>query len=135
MLKCSNVQMFKCSNVQIFKCQMSIRLNFFRSVPPEFLRSFSKSKVLMPWQVGCSLSSSKLLLHLFDEIKTIFARYFFSHNAIIYLIYKHVYNFIALLNSIAALYIFSSLWTSTLKDVIKSCDMTILVKDNKLHKP
>ena len=45
MFKCSNVQMLKCSNVQIFKCsnvkcQMSIRLNFCRSVPPELLRSF-----------------------------------------------------------------------------------------------
>ena len=41
---CSNVQTFKCSNVKFqmsnIKCQMSIRLNFCRSVPPEFLRSF-----------------------------------------------------------------------------------------------
>ena len=35
--------MSKYSNVQMFKCQMSIRLNFCRSVPPEFLRSFFKS--------------------------------------------------------------------------------------------
>ena len=44
MFKCSNVQMFKCSNFQMFKCsnlqmskvkcQMSIRLNFCRSVLP-----------------------------------------------------------------------------------------------------
>ena len=48
LLKCSNapmfkyakVQMFKFSNFQMFTCQMSIRLNFCRSVPPEFLRSF-----------------------------------------------------------------------------------------------
>ena len=42
MFKCSNIQMFKCSNVQMskIKCQMSIRLNFCRGVPPEFLRSF-----------------------------------------------------------------------------------------------
>ena len=50
MLKCSNVQMFKCSNVRKFKssnvqmsnikCQMSIMLNFCRSVSPEFLRLF-----------------------------------------------------------------------------------------------
>ena len=34
--------MFKCSNVQMSKVkyQMSIRLSFCRSVPPEFLRSF-----------------------------------------------------------------------------------------------
>ena len=44
MFKCSSVQVFrcsdvlknKCSNVQMFKCQMSIRLNFCRSVPTEF---------------------------------------------------------------------------------------------------
>ena len=47
MLKCSKVQMLKCSNVQMFKClnvkyQMSVRLNFCRSVPPEFLWSFFK---------------------------------------------------------------------------------------------
>ena len=40
MFQCSNTQMFKCSNVQMFKCQMSIRLNFCRSVPTEFFRSF-----------------------------------------------------------------------------------------------
>ena len=44
-LKCSNVQMFKYSNVQIFKCsnvkfKMSVRLNFCRRIPPEFLQSF-----------------------------------------------------------------------------------------------
>ena len=47
MFKCFNVQMFKCSNVQMFKCpnvQISIRLNFGRSVPPEFLRSFLKGQ-------------------------------------------------------------------------------------------
>ena len=47
MFKCSKVQMFKFSNVQMFKCwkfqmskvkcQMSIRLNFCQSLPPEFL--------------------------------------------------------------------------------------------------
>ena len=42
MFRCSNVQMFKCSNVQMsnIKCQISLRLNFGRSVPPEFLQSF-----------------------------------------------------------------------------------------------
>ena len=47
MFKWSNDQMIKWSNVQMFKCQMSnikcqslIRLNFCRSVLPEFLRSF-----------------------------------------------------------------------------------------------
>ena len=42
MFKRSNVQIIKCSNVQISKVkyQMSIRLNFCRCVPPEFLRSF-----------------------------------------------------------------------------------------------
>ena len=45
MFQCSNVKKFKCSNVQMIKysnikCQMSIRLNFCWSVPPEFLRSF-----------------------------------------------------------------------------------------------
>ena len=39
---CLNVQLFKCSNVQMLnvKCNMSIRLNFCRSVLPEFLWSF-----------------------------------------------------------------------------------------------
>ena len=50
----SNVQMFKCLNVQMFKCsnfpssnvQMSVRLNFCRSVPSEYLRSvFSSSNI------------------------------------------------------------------------------------------
>ena len=44
MFKCSDAQMFKCSNVQMFEwskeCQISIRLNFCRSVPLEFLHSF-----------------------------------------------------------------------------------------------
>ena len=47
MFQCSYVRMFKCLNIQMLKCQMSnikcqmpIRLNFCRSVPPEFLRSF-----------------------------------------------------------------------------------------------
>ena len=47
MFQCSNVPMFQSSNVPMFHCsksnikyQMSIRLNFCRSVLPEFLRSF-----------------------------------------------------------------------------------------------
>ena len=59
MFKCFNVQMFRCSNVQMFKCsnvqmsnikwKMSIRLNFCRSVPPEFLRSFLASLDMGWW--------------------------------------------------------------------------------------
>ena len=44
MLLFSNVQMFRCLNV---KCQISIRLNFCRSVPPEFLRSFLSKWAVM----------------------------------------------------------------------------------------
>ena len=50
MFQCSNVPMFQCSNVQIIKCsnfqmfEYQI-LNFCRSVPPEFLRSFFSSSL------------------------------------------------------------------------------------------
>ena len=39
------MQMFKCQMLN-FKCQMSIRLHFCRSVPPEFLWSFLARQLL-----------------------------------------------------------------------------------------
>ena len=70
MLKCSNLQMVKYSNVkkfnylnvnfQMFKCKMSIRLNFCRIVPQEFLQSFLSLKEIFPrkqpWKSKSSLS-------------------------------------------------------------------------------
>ena len=49
MFKCSNFQMFRCSDFQILnvKCQISLRLNFCRSVPLEFLRSFLSKWAVM----------------------------------------------------------------------------------------
>ena len=56
MFKCSNFQMFWCSYFQILnvKCQISLRLNFCRSVPLEFLRSFFDKKSFYYSWGGCS---------------------------------------------------------------------------------
>ena len=72
MFKCSNVQMFKCSNVQMsnVKYQMSIRFNFCRSVPPEFIRSFFHDENCLPFNafvalaaLGSKIFHTVILLH------------------------------------------------------------------------